>query len=44
MKYNLFVISALVASANAINRGPAFPETILPGSEPVLPIPSSNVE
>jgi hypothetical protein len=27
-----------------LNRGDAYPETILPGSVPILPIPSEKIE
>ena len=40
------VISALLATASAITsrRGDAFPGVILPGSEPIMPIPSDPID
>lgn len=40
-----FFTICLVASTQAINvhRGDAYPATILPGSEPIMPIPSAPI-
>jgi len=40
------VISALLATASAVTtrRGDAYPGVILPGSEPIMPIPSAHID
>lgn len=38
-----FAVSAFFASASALRRGDAYPATILPGSEPIMPIPSEPI-
>ena len=40
-----FALSALLASTSAVsvNRGDSYPAPILPGSEPIMPIPSAPI-
>jgi hypothetical protein len=40
-----YTLSALLASASAVTvqRGDSFPAPILPGSEPIMPIPSDPI-